>query len=188
MFTIFGITFSAYAVFVTVAVAIFLIALFLASRNEESHFDWVDLVMAPDQVTGKSKASLTRILQLVGGVAGTFIVVKMTLQSTITFDMFVAYLTYVASIDGFSQFMIAKYGVRGTTSQVQSESEAVPYQGYTVSAPQPYQPTAYQPTAYQAPQPYPYQPTAAVYPQPFTPAPTQYVQPEVPSGSQKTEG
>ena len=37
----------------------------------------------------------------------------MKVKNNISFEIFAAYLTYVASIEGFSKFMLAKYGVRG---------------------------------------------------------------------------
>ena len=68
-----------------------------------------------------TKVSTTKILQLVGGVVGTFIIIKVTLQGTLTWDLFAIYLSYVASIDGFSKLIMAKYGAAG------SDDSAVPF-------------------------------------------------------------
>jgi hypothetical protein len=61
-----------------------------------------------------TKISATKILQLVGGFVGTFIVIKLTLQGQLDWDIFAIYLGYVASIDGFSKLVMAKYGARAS--------------------------------------------------------------------------
>lgn len=63
-----------------------------------------------DMITKNGKTvSLTKILQLVGGITSTWVIIKLTLNGTLAMDMFAVYLTYVASIEGFSKFMAAKY-------------------------------------------------------------------------------
>jgi hypothetical protein len=68
-----------------------------------------------------TKVSATKVLQLVGGVVGTWIIVQVTLRGELTWDLFAIYLSYVASIDGFSKFIMAKYGAQG------SDDSSVPY-------------------------------------------------------------
>lgn len=103
MFEFLGITWNIYGVVMMVMVAWFLIMLW---RVEKTHdLDWVDMITRDGR-----KISTTKVLQLVGGVVGTFIIIKVTLQGDLTWDLFAIYLAYVASIDGFSKFMIAKYG------------------------------------------------------------------------------
>jgi hypothetical protein len=55
------------------------------------------------------RVSTTKILQLVGGFTGTWIMVHLTLGGSITWHMFVIYLAYVASVEGFSKFVEAKF-------------------------------------------------------------------------------
>lgn len=112
MVTLFGLTFNIYAVIIIILLCIIAWAMYRANKDPSSDFEWSHLVTDMDQSTGKIKASATKILQLVGGITGTFIVVKLTLQNNISFDIFGVYLAYVASIDGFSKFMTARYGVR----------------------------------------------------------------------------
>lgn len=110
MFTLFGFTFNIWGVVVILAVLLILWLMARAQRDPDSDFDWVDLFTSVDQPTGKVKASVSKILQIIGGITGTFIVIKLTITGLITFDIFAAYLAYVASIEGFSKFMIARYG------------------------------------------------------------------------------
>jgi hypothetical protein len=117
MITVFGFTFNVFAAAILAMVALLVIAIFRAIRDPEGNFDWQDLFTGVDQATGKTKASITKIMQIVGGATGTFIVIKLTFQNSITFDIFACYLAYVASIDSFSKFMVAKYGVQGSRDQ-----------------------------------------------------------------------
>lgn len=63
-----------------------------------------------DMITKDGKSvSLTKILQLVGGVTATWIMVKLTLTGGLTEALFGLYLTYVGAIEGYSKFVAAKY-------------------------------------------------------------------------------
>lgn len=55
------------------------------------------------------KVSSTKVLQLIGGIAGTWVIIKTGAAGTLSFEIFATYLTYVASIEGFSKFISAKY-------------------------------------------------------------------------------
>jgi hypothetical protein len=66
-----------------------------------------------DMLTKDGKAiSLTKILQLVGGLTSTWIMVKLTLTGGLTEALFGLYLTYVGAIEGYSKFVAAKYGYK----------------------------------------------------------------------------
>lgn len=112
MIELFGYQFNIYAIIALVLFGIFLWALYRA--HKAGNVDWLDMITNVDQQTGDVKVSTTKVLQLVGGLTGTFIVIKLTLQNSINWDIFAIYLSYVASIDGFSKFMLAKYGVAQT--------------------------------------------------------------------------
>ena len=73
----------------------------------KGQLNWVDMLKKPHS----SQISLTKLIQLVGGVVATWIMVKLTLNDKITWDLMAIYLAYVASVEGFSKFITAKYGV-----------------------------------------------------------------------------
>lgn len=106
---LFGYDINAFATIFLGLFAMILIGLWKAHNDDR--VDWIDAITSMDQATGKIKVSVTKILQIVGGIVGTFVVVKLTLQNSMTWDIFAIYLAYVASIDGFSRFILAKYGV-----------------------------------------------------------------------------
>lgn len=107
-----GLQLSGYGLVAVILLLILFYGLWKLGNSAESSFSWEDLICNTDIVTGKKTASVTKILQLTGGVAGTFVVIKLTLTNSLTWDIFVAYLGYVASIDGFSKYLLARYGVQ----------------------------------------------------------------------------
>ena len=63
-----------------------------------------------DMLTKDGRAvSLTKVLQLVGGITATWIMIKLTLTGGLTEALFGLYLTYVGAIEGYSKFVAAKY-------------------------------------------------------------------------------
>jgi hypothetical protein len=128
MVTLFGLTFNIYAAVIVFIFAVFMIAVYRAQCARR--FDWMDMITRDG-----TKVSATKVLQLVGGIVGTFIVIKLTLQSQLTWDIFAIYLSYVASIDGFSKFMMAKYGAYASDdSAVGSRPWVEGQHGYDSSA------------------------------------------------------
>ena len=73
----------------------------------QSELNWIDLIRKP----GSSVISLTKLIQLVGGMIATWIMVKLTIDNKVTWDLFAIYLAYVGSVEGFSKFVTAKYGM-----------------------------------------------------------------------------
>jgi hypothetical protein len=114
MVTIFGATFNIYAVLLGAFLFFFLIAILIEQKRKR--LDWLDLLTRDG-----TKVSTTKILQLVGGVVGTWVIIKTTITGNLTWDLFAIYLGYVASVDGFSKLVMAKYGAQG------SDDSAVPY-------------------------------------------------------------
>lgn len=55
------------------------------------------------------RVSSTKVLKLVGGFAGTWIVIHLTLGGALTWNMLMVYLAYVGSVEGFSKFVAAKH-------------------------------------------------------------------------------
>lgn len=116
MVEIAGYSVNIWGLILTVFFGVFLIALWRAQNARK--LDWLDLLTRDG-----TKVSMTKILQMVGGVVGTWIIVKITLQGALTWDLFAIYLGYVASVDGFSKLIMAKYGSEG------SDDSSVPYRG-----------------------------------------------------------
>ena len=115
MLNIFGYTINLYAVTITVFFAAFVIGLWRAQRAQ--HLNWLDMLTRDG-----TKVSTTKVLQLLGGVVATWIVIKLTLQEKLTWDIFAIYLGYVASIDGYSKLLMAKYGA------ARSDDSSVPFE------------------------------------------------------------
>lgn len=107
MVTIMGQEINIYGAIITLFFAVFLIALWRAQKAKR--LDWLDMLTRDG-----TKVSITKILQLVGGVVGTWVVIKLTLQGTVNWDIYAIYLGYVASVDGFSKLIMAKYGAEGS--------------------------------------------------------------------------
>ena len=114
MINVMGYDINIYGTILLIFLGVFLFALWRAQKAQR--LDWLDMLTRDG-----TKISATKVLQLVGGVVGTWIIIKVTLQGTLTWDLFGIYLTYVASIDGFSKFMMARYGAEG------SDDSRVPY-------------------------------------------------------------
>lgn len=107
MVTIMGQEINIYGAVIMLFFAMFLIALWRAQKAKR--LDWLDMLTRDG-----TKVSITKILQLVGGVVGTWVVVKLTLQGTVNWDIYAIYLAYVAGVDGFSKLIMAKYGAEGS--------------------------------------------------------------------------
>lgn len=64
-----------------------------------------------DMITKDGESvSLTKVLQLLGGITATWVIIKLTSSGTLTEAVFGLYLTYVGAIEGYSKFVSAKYG------------------------------------------------------------------------------
>lgn len=101
-FQLYGMTIN----MMTVAAAALVFGLlFLFYRIQKS--DKLDFA---DMITKDGRAvSLTKVLQLIGGVTATWIMVKLTITGGLTEALFGLYLTYVGAIEGYSKFVAAKY-------------------------------------------------------------------------------
>ena len=66
-----------------------------------------------DMITKDGRTvSLTKVLQLLGGATATWVIIKLTLQGTITESVLGIYLTYVGAIEGYSKYIAAKHGYK----------------------------------------------------------------------------
>ena len=95
-----------WASFISIWVVIGIFIRLIRETHHNRAIDWTGLVTAK----GTNIVSLTKLIQLVGSVVGSWVVIKMTLQEKITWDIFSIYLAYTASVEGYSKFLSAKYG------------------------------------------------------------------------------
>ena len=101
-FTLYGITFNMMAIMIALIFVGVLVMFWRIQSSEKLDF--------ADMITKDGRAvSLTKILQLVGGLTATWIMVKLTLTGGLTEALFGLYLTYVGAIEGYSKFVAAKY-------------------------------------------------------------------------------
>ena len=82
------------------------LGVFLAHRNITSKFNAYDYFI--DSSTGK--ASVPKTLQIVAGLTGTWIVIDMAANKTLTVDFFITYLAALGVSEGWSKFIGAKFG------------------------------------------------------------------------------
>lgn len=88
-----------------------------------------------------NKVSTTKVLQLLGGVVGTWVIVKVTVQGQINWDLYMIYLAYVAGVDGFSKLVTAKYS--SGSNQDNSRGSSYQRSSYSYNS----QDTEYEPPA-----------------------------------------
>jgi hypothetical protein len=82
-----------------------------------------------DLITGNgTSVSATKLLNLIGGVTATWVIIVLTQGNNLSMDMFIVYLTYIGGIQGFSKFVSAKYNyaegsVRDSVNQTNQEQQ-----------------------------------------------------------------
>jgi hypothetical protein len=126
-FSLFGYDFNFYGLFICCLLGFFIFMMWRAQKSQK--LDWIDIITAPRS----NKVSLTKVLQLVGGVVGTWIVVQLTLQGEMTWEILAIYLAYVASIEGYSKFISAKYGAFGESRPQENSKSAAAASGTNAS-------------------------------------------------------
>jgi hypothetical protein len=84
----------------------------------QGRINWVDLIRKP----GGKTVSLTKLIQLLGAMVATWIMVKMAMSDKITWDLLATYLAYVGSVEGYSKFVSAKYGADQPTKKDKTKS------------------------------------------------------------------
>lgn len=101
-FQLYGVTIN---MMTAVAAMLVLGLLFLFYRIQKSEkLDFADMITKDGRAV-----SLTKVLQLIGGVTATWIMIKLTITGGLTEALFGLYLTYVGAIEGYSKFVAAKY-------------------------------------------------------------------------------
>lgn len=92
------------------ALLLFLFLLLQATHRGKS-VEWSHLVTARNSTS----ASLTKVIHLLGGIISSWVIIKLTLQEKLTWDLFSVYLAYCGSTEAFSKYMSAKFSVPGST-------------------------------------------------------------------------
>lgn len=105
--TISDLTISLNAPACVIAVLSLLLVWMVYRANKSGVLDWTDMITAKHS----RSVSLTKFLQLVGGITGTWIMVSITLKGAMTPEMLMIYLTYVGAIEGYSKFVSARYNL-----------------------------------------------------------------------------
>lgn len=89
---------------------LFLIAMLgflMWNAHKIGKLDWKDLITSK----GSDKVSLTKFLQLCGGITGTWAIIFLTKHGNLTAEILFTYLAYVGAIEGWSKFVAAKWGL-----------------------------------------------------------------------------
>lgn len=96
-----------YLTFSNIIIVLFLIILLftiygLYQKNHDVHdiWEWKQLVSEAD-----GKASQTKLMQLIGSITGTFIVIYQTLKNDLSGEIFIAYLAALGLSAGFSRWL-----------------------------------------------------------------------------------
>ena len=100
---IFGYNFNIMSIAILVVLLIILLLFYRIQKDEK--LDFADMITKDGRVI-----SLTKVLQLLGGITATWVIIKLTLTGGLTEAIFGLYLTYVGAIEGYSKFVAAKYG------------------------------------------------------------------------------
>lgn len=100
--TIFGTTINLMSVMIVLLILGIIVSFWRIHRSDK--LDFTDMITKDGRTV-----SLTKVLQLIGGTTATWVVIKLAINGTLGADIFGIYLAYVASIEGFSKFMTAKY-------------------------------------------------------------------------------
>lgn len=98
---------------IIITTLLLLVIFILWYETYKQTLDWRDLITN----SATNRVSLTKLLQLVGGVVGTWIMVFVTLEGKLNTELFFTYLAYVGAIEGWSKFITAKYGAIGDVSR-----------------------------------------------------------------------
>jgi len=101
-FTISGATVSGVVIFLFV-----LLALLTAFRWQKSNkVDFSDLITYP----GNNAVSLTKVIQLLGGIVSSWVVIKLAILGNMDSAIFGLYLAYVGGVEAYSKYLRTKNG------------------------------------------------------------------------------
>lgn len=113
---LFGFTFNPMGI--AILIAVFGILWLFYTIHRDQKLDFADLITKDGRT-----ASLTKVLQLVGGITATWVIMKLTLAGQLTEALFGLYLTYVGAIEGYSKYVAAKYNYSETSVKDAAKKE-----------------------------------------------------------------
>lgn len=103
--SVYGLTINMMGVAIALMIGVIFFLFYRIQKSEKLDF--------ADMITKDGRAvSLTKVLQLIGGMTATWIMIKLTLTGGLTEALLGLYLTYVGAIEGYSKFISAKYGYK----------------------------------------------------------------------------
>lgn len=85
------------------ALIVFFMLVWKFSKDPNSKFNWIDLISNPD-----GSASLTRTLQLIAGLTGTWVIIQSTVGKWLTVEIFTVYLAAMGISEGFTKWIQSK--------------------------------------------------------------------------------
>ena len=115
-FTVFGSTINIMALALIIVVFGILLLFYRIQASEK--LDFADLI-----TKNGTSVSLTKVLQLIGGITGTWTVIKLTIAGTLSEAIFGLYLTYVGAVEGYSKYVAAKYGYEEKSVKTAAKKE-----------------------------------------------------------------
>lgn len=75
-------------------------ALYDHNKNKKEIWQWKQLISEPN-----GTASQTKVMQLIGSITGTFVVIYQTVQNSLMSEVFIAYLAALGLSAGFSRWL-----------------------------------------------------------------------------------
>lgn len=115
--TLFGVSLNMMGLAVILIFVGILVLFWRIQRSEK--LDFTDLITKDGRAV-----SLTKVLQLIGGLLSSWVIVKLTLTGGLTEAVFGLYLTYVGAIEGYSKFVAAKYNYKETSVKDAAAADA----------------------------------------------------------------
>lgn len=115
--TLFGVSLNMMGLAVILIFVGILVLFWRIQRSEK--LDFTDLITKDGRAV-----SLTKVLQLIGGLLSSWVIVKLTLTGGLTEAIFGLYLTYVGAIEGYSKFVAAKYNYKETSVKDAAAADA----------------------------------------------------------------
>lgn len=117
MLDLFGYEINMMAVSLVIMLGIVLFLFWRIQRTDK--LDFADMITKDGQAV-----SLTKILQLIGGLTSTWIMIKLTLTGGLTETILGIYLAYVAGVEGYSKYVAAKYNYSEKSVRSVKQSDA----------------------------------------------------------------
>jgi hypothetical protein len=96
----------------------FTICMFLWNVQRGGKLDLTDML-----TKNGTSVSLTKVLQLVGGMTATWVIMHMTMNNTLTESVLGLYLVYIGGVEGYSKFVAAKYKYDEKSVKEKAEAE-----------------------------------------------------------------